>query len=127
MAFARAPEERSGPYVRLADKIRTIRPEVAGKWFPVKQPRGLLNYQPDSKEDDKMEAVLGLFFIVMLFALFSGVGRGGAENDRPVTRIEVAPNSNARTSTATRDSGLGGLVPALILLLTVLALMFNAR
>jgi hypothetical protein len=73
-----------------------------------------------------MEAVLGLFGIVILFALLSGLGRGGAESDRPATRIEVVPNSNARTTTATSEGGLGSIVPALILLLTVMALMFNA-
>ena len=74
-----------------------------------------------------MEAVLGLFLIVMLFALLSGAGRGGAESDRPVTRIEVAPTANTRTTTATGESSsVGSIVPALILLLTVMALMFNA-
>lgn len=72
-----------------------------------------------------MEAVLGLFIIVMLFALLSGTGRGRTEGDRPVTRIEVAPSSGARTTTATNEGGTGGLIPALILLLTVMALMFN--
>jgi hypothetical protein len=74
-----------------------------------------------------MEAVLGLFAIVMLFALLSGSGRGRADSDRPVTRIEVTPTSSVRTTTAKNEGGLGGLIPALILLLTVMALMFNAR
>lgn len=73
-----------------------------------------------------MEAVLGLFLIVMLFALLSGTSRSRTEGDRPVTRVEVAPSSSARTTTAANEGGLGGLVPALILLLTVMALMFNA-
>jgi hypothetical protein len=81
---------------------------------------------PMSKEDDKMEAVLGLFAIVILFALFSGMGRG-AESDRPVTRSEVAPNTAARTTTATSEGGVGSILPALILLLTVMALMFSVR
>ncbi len=74
-----------------------------------------------------MEAVLGLFVIVMLFALLSGMGRGGAERERPVTRSEVAPSATTRTPAATSDGGIGGLLPALILLLTVMALMFNVR
>lgn len=72
-----------------------------------------------------MEAVLGLFFIVILFALLSGAGRSGAESDRPVTRIEVAPTNSARTTTAASEDGMGSLMPALILLLTVMALMFS--
>ena len=84
---------------------------------------------PPEKEDDKMEAVLGLFLIVMLFALLSGASRSGAESDRPVTRIEIAPTGSARTTSSTStasEGGMGSIIPALILLLTVLALMYNA-
>ena len=75
-----------------------------------------------------MEAVLGLFAIVILFALLSGGGRRGTEGDRPVTRIEVAPSGSARTTSSTpaaSEGGMGSVIPALILLLTVMALMFN--
>jgi hypothetical protein len=88
-------------------------------------PARLFNCWLAREEVGKMEAVLGLFLIVMLFALFSGMGRS-SEGDRPVTRTEVAPSRSAPASAATSDDGLG-LLPALILLLTVMALMFNAR
>lgn len=73
-----------------------------------------------------MEAVIGLFLIVALVALLSGAGRGGTDSEKPVRYIEVAPNASARTTTATRDSG-SSLVPALVLLLTILALFLGAR
>jgi hypothetical protein len=73
-----------------------------------------------------MEAMIGLFLIVALVALLSGSGRSGsAENERPVRYIEVAPNASARSTTATRDSG-SSLVPALVLLITILALFLSA-
>jgi hypothetical protein len=83
---------------------------------------------PASKEDDKMEAVIGLFLIVAMVALLSGAGQGGGgESERPVRYIEVAPSASARSTTATRDSGSSGLLPALVLLLTIIALFLGAR
>jgi hypothetical protein len=84
---------------------------------------------PADKEDDKMEAVVGLFMIVILVALLSGAGRSGSNEgeQRPVRYIEVAPNAGARSTTATRESSSSSLVPALVLLLTILALFVGAR
>jgi hypothetical protein len=66
--------------------------------------------------------------IVIVAALLSGAGRGSSsESQRPVTRIEIAPSGSARATTATKESGSsGGIIPALILLLTVMALAFSA-
>jgi hypothetical protein len=73
-----------------------------------------------------MEAVIGLFLIVALVAVLSGAGRGSTESEKPVRYIEVAPSASARTTSATRDGG-SSLLPALVLLLTVLALFLGAR
>jgi hypothetical protein len=83
---------------------------------------------PASKEDDKMEAVIGLFLIVAMVALLSGAGRSGnVDGERPVRYIEVAPSASARSTTATRESGSGSLIAALVLLLTIIALFLGAR
>jgi hypothetical protein len=83
---------------------------------------------PAGKEDDKMEAVIGLFLIVAMVALLSGAGRsGGSDNERPVRYIEVAPSASARSTTATRDSGSSSLIAALVLLLTIIALFASSR
>jgi hypothetical protein len=75
-----------------------------------------------------MEAVIGLFLIVALVALLSGAPRSGsADGERPVRYIEVAPSASARSTTATRESGSSGLLPALVLLLTVIALFLGVR
>jgi hypothetical protein len=73
-----------------------------------------------------MEAVIGLFLIVALVALLSGGSRGSVETEKPVRYIEVAPSASARSTSATRDGG-SGLFPALVLLLTILALFASMR
>ena len=70
-----------------------------------------------------MEALLGLFLIVVVFALLSGAGRS-RESERPAARSERPANSQAA---APQEGGIGSLWPALIVLMTIAALMYNVR
>lgn len=69
-----------------------------------------------------MEALIGLFLIVVVFALLSGTVRN-AENERPAPRSERP--SNTQAAAAPQEGGFGSLLPALIVLVTIMALMFN--
>ena len=71
-----------------------------------------------------MEALLGLFLIVVVFALLSGAGRS-RESERPAARSERPANSQA--AAAPQEGGIGSLWPALIVLMTIAALMYNVR
>ncbi len=73
-----------------------------------------------------MEAVVGLFVIVMLVALLSGAGRrDSGRGERPARYVEVAPPP--RSTAVASEGGSGSLVPALVLLLTIVALFFGMR
>ncbi len=75
-----------------------------------------------------MEAVIGLFLIVAVAAMLTGGSRRTpAGGERPVTRIEVTPSGSARTVTTERESSSGGVIPVLLVLLSLLALLMTAR
>ncbi len=69
-----------------------------------------------------MEAVIGLFGIVSIVALLTGAGRQGADGGRTVTRSESGPRATA-VSNEDRSSAV---LPVMILLIAIVALLFNA-
>lgn len=71
-----------------------------------------------------MEALLGLFLIVVVFAVLSGAGRT-TKGEQPVARSERPTNPQA--TAAPQEGGIGSLWPALIVLMTIAALMYNVR
>lgn len=73
-----------------------------------------------------MEAVIGLFLIVMLFALLTGNNGDRVEGGRPLGRSDGGSGSGSRITTVGSDNGSSNILPAMILLLTIVALMFNA-
>ena len=69
-----------------------------------------------------MEAVIGLFLIVGIVAVLTGAGRDGVDGGRTVTRSD----SGSRATAISSEGGSSGILPVMILLITIVALVFNA-